>query len=135
LSAPSVIARGRSARGSIIASAATRSAWPSSRSQANINQKTMTILHQAMADEAELGLLARSLAVESGIGIRRRDMRLVRPLLAMELGFDFRRRGLQSRSIAEAPGAGCVTLDTAGRPVDHFYIHKGHDSHFVAERD
>src|SRR5271169_6289720 len=47
----------------------------------------MAVLHQAMADEAELGFLARPLAVEPCIGIRRRDMRLVRPLLAMEIGF------------------------------------------------
>ena len=33
-----------------------------------------------MGDEAGLGFLARPLAVEPCIGIRRRDMRLVRPL-------------------------------------------------------
>ena len=58
-----------------------------SRRQTRINQKAMAVLHQAMADEAKLGFLARSLAVEPCIGIRRRDMRLVRPLLAMEVGF------------------------------------------------
>src|ERR1700722_3564339 len=58
-----------------------------SRRQTGINQKAMAVLHQAMADEAKLGFLARSLAVEPCIGIRRRDMRLVRPLLAMEVGF------------------------------------------------
>src|SRR6202521_4376790 len=58
-----------------------------SRRQTSINQKAMVVLHQAMADEAELGFLAWSLAVEPCIGIRRRDMRLVRPLLSMEIGF------------------------------------------------
>jgi hypothetical protein len=38
-------------------------------------------------DEAELGLVARSLAVEPLIGICCRDMRLVRPFLAVELYF------------------------------------------------
>jgi hypothetical protein len=32
-------------------------------------------------------------------------------------------------------GRGWVTLGTAGRLVGHFYIHKGDDSRFVAERD
>src|SRR6202158_1579015 len=58
-----------------------------SRRQTSINQKAMAVLHQAMADEAELGFLAWSLAVQPCIGIRRRDMRLVRPLLSMEIGF------------------------------------------------
>ena len=58
-----------------------------SRRQTSINQKAMAVLPQAMADEAELGFLARSLAVEPCIGIGRRDMRLVRPLLAMKVGF------------------------------------------------
>ena len=40
-----------------------------SRRQASINQKAMAVLHQAMADEAELGFLARPLAVEPCIGI------------------------------------------------------------------
>ena len=43
-----------------------------SRCQASINQKAVAVLHQAMADEAELGLLARSLAIEPCIGIRSR---------------------------------------------------------------
>ena len=53
-----------------------------SRRQTSINQKAMAVLHQAMADEAKLGFLSRSLAIEPCIGIRRRDMRLVRPLAA-----------------------------------------------------
>ena len=32
-------------------------------------------------------------------------------------------------------GRGWVTLGTAGRLVGHFYIHKGDDSSFAAERD
>ena len=32
-------------------------------------------------------------------------------------------------------GRGWVILGTAGRLVGHFYIHKGDDSRFVAERD
>ena len=40
-----------------------------SRRQTSINQKAMAVLHQAMDDEAELGFLAWSLAVEPCIGI------------------------------------------------------------------
>src|SRR6185436_12351479 len=47
----------------------------------------MTVLHQPMPHEAELGLLALSLAVEPGFGIGGRSMRLVRPLLAVEVRF------------------------------------------------
>jgi len=86
-----------------------------SRRQTSINQKAMVVLHQAMADEAELGFLAWSLAVEPCIGIRRRDMRLVRPLLAMEVGFGI---APTTETIAEVKRPGLAFRDLpSGLPL------------------
>src|SRR5919106_812256 len=54
--------------------------------QAGIDKEARAVLHQAMADEAQLGLLARSLAVEPGIWIGRAGMGLIRSLLPVEVG-------------------------------------------------
>src|SRR4030095_4737513 len=55
--------------------------------QPRIDEEAMAVLHQGMTDEAELGLHARSLAVEVGIGISGRGVGLVGPLLAAEVDF------------------------------------------------
>jgi hypothetical protein len=55
--------------------------------QAGIDQQAVAVFHQAVPHEAQLRLLALSLAVEPGIGIGGRGMRIVRPLLAMKVGF------------------------------------------------
>ena len=81
-----MIGRGRSARGSIMCKRRHPLGMAVGRRQAGIDQEARAVLHQAVADEAELRLLARSLAVEPGIGIGRRGMRLVRPLLPVEVG-------------------------------------------------
>jgi hypothetical protein len=66
-------------------------------------------------DEAELGLVALSLAVEPRIGICCRDMRLVRPFLAVQLYFGRRPllAGCQSKtdwSVARKDDADCADL-------------------------
>ena len=58
---------------------------PISLRQAGIDEKTVAVLHQAMAHEAEFGFLARPLAVKPGIRIGCRGMRLIRPSLAVEV--------------------------------------------------
>ena len=59
---------------------------PVGRRQAGIDtRRPRAVLHQAVADEAELRLLARPLAIEPGIGIGGRGVRLVRPLPAVEV--------------------------------------------------
>ena len=55
--------------------------------QAGIDQQAVAVLHQPMPHEAQLRLLALALAVEPGIRIGGRGMRLVRSLLAMEVCF------------------------------------------------
>jgi hypothetical protein len=42
---------------------------PVSQCQAGVDQHAMTILHQPMPDEAQLGLLAFALPVEPGMSI------------------------------------------------------------------
>ena len=93
----SVIALGPSARGSIICSAAIRSAWP----LASVRQaSTMRPLRFSIGayPEAELGFLAWSFAIEPSLRIGRRGMRLVGALLAMKVRLaiapDARSRGL-----------------------------------------
>src|SRR4051794_5534485 len=49
-----------------------------------VDNQRRAVLHQAMADEAELRLHAGSLAVEPGLGIGRALVRVVRALLALE---------------------------------------------------
>jgi hypothetical protein len=53
--------------------------------EAGTDQKPGAVLHQAVADEAELGLLARPLAVEPGVRVRARGVGLVRALVAVEV--------------------------------------------------
>ena len=55
--------------------------------QAGVDQQAVAVLHQSMPHEAQLRLLASSFAVEPGVPIGGRGMRLVRLLLAMEVGF------------------------------------------------
>src|SRR3954469_9674691 len=55
--------------------------------QAGVDEQAVAVLHQSMPHEAQLRLLALSLTVEPGIPIGGRGMRIVRPLLAMEVGF------------------------------------------------
>lgn len=49
---------------------------------AGIEPGDCTFLHQSVAEPGELGLLAGTATIESGVGIGRRSMRLVGPLLA-----------------------------------------------------
>jgi len=58
---------------------------PASLGQAGIDQKTMAVLHQSVLHEAQLRLLALAFPVEPGVRVGRRGMRLVGPLLAMEV--------------------------------------------------
>jgi hypothetical protein len=60
---------------------------PVSPCQTGVDQQAMTVLHQPMPDEAQLGLLAFALAVEPGFGIGGRSMAVVRAFLAMEVRF------------------------------------------------
>src|SRR5512132_3780527 len=85
LSAPSVIAHGRSANGSIISTAANRSAWPdTSVSRAStIRPERFSI--SPVADEAELRLHAGTLAIEHRLRVGRGAVRLVRALFTLEL--------------------------------------------------
>ena len=53
--------------------------------QAGVDHEPIAVLHQGMTHEAELGLLARSLAIEPRLRIGRRGVRLVGALLAMEV--------------------------------------------------
>src|SRR4051794_30182432 len=55
--------------------------------QAGVDEQAVAVLHQSMPHEAQLRLLTPSFAVEPGVPIGGRGMRLVRPLLAMEVGF------------------------------------------------
>ena len=72
--------------------------------QACIDQQPRAVLHQAVTDEAELRLLARPLAVEPGVRIGGARMRLVRPLLPVEVRF-----GVAPRH----PPADCPTRPSA----------------------
>ena len=53
--------------------------------QTGIDQQPVAVLHQGVADEAELGLHARTLSVEHGIGIAGRGVGVVAPFLAAEV--------------------------------------------------
>lgn len=55
--------------------------------QAGVEQQAVAVLHQPMAHEAQRGLLAFPLAVEPGLGIGGRGMRVIRALLAIEVRF------------------------------------------------
>ena len=54
-------------------------------SQTGVDQKAVAVLHQRMPHEAELGLLARPLAVEPRLRIGGRGVRIVRSPLAAEI--------------------------------------------------
>ena len=53
--------------------------------QTGVDDEAVAVLHQRMPHEAELGFLARSLAIEPRLRIGRRGVRLVGALLAMEI--------------------------------------------------
>src|SRR6516164_6021200 len=53
--------------------------------QSRVDEEALAILDQGMADEAELGFHAGSLAIEHGIGIGGRGVGLVAPFLAPEV--------------------------------------------------
>ena len=53
--------------------------------QTGVDHEAMAVLHQRMPHEAELGLLARPLAIEPSFRIGRRGMRLIGALLAVEI--------------------------------------------------
>ena len=57
------------------------------RRQAGVDEERMTVFHQSMADEAELGFLAGPFAIEPRLGVGRRRVRFVRTLLAVEVRF------------------------------------------------
>src|SRR5215470_20204895 len=54
-------------------------------SEPRINDQTRAVLDQRMADEAQLRLHPRPLAIEPGIRVGRAAMRLVAALLALEI--------------------------------------------------
>jgi hypothetical protein len=58
---------------------------PVRQRQAGVDQQAMAVLHQPMSDEAQLRLLAFTLAVEPGIRIGGRSVGFVRAFLAMEV--------------------------------------------------
>ena len=78
---------GRSALASIIASAATRSAWPENPRQTRVDQQARAVLHERVAHKGEACLHTRPLAIEPRIGIRGRGMCFVGTLLAPEVHF------------------------------------------------
>src|SRR5262245_39563908 len=53
--------------------------------QSGVDDEPVAVLHQGVADEAELGFHTRPFAIEHGIGVARRDMRLVAPLLTAKV--------------------------------------------------
>src|ERR1700749_243506 len=59
---------------------------PVRQRQAGVDQQAVAVLHQPMPDEAQLRLLAFTLAIEPSIGIGGRTMGVVRALLAMKVG-------------------------------------------------
>jgi len=73
------------ARGSIIASAAFRSAWPSAFVRQASPTRPLRFSIKGMAHMAEPGFLAFALAVEACVGIDNGPMGFVRALLAMEV--------------------------------------------------
>src|SRR6201997_2733779 len=60
---------------------------PISQRQAGVDQQAVAVLHQPMPDEAQLRLLAFTLAIEPGVRIGGRSMGVVRAFLAMEVRF------------------------------------------------
>ena len=80
----------RSARGSIMCSAAIRSAWPLASVEDGVDNEAVAVLHQRMCHEAELCFLARPLAVKPRLRIGGGDVRLVGALLTMEIGLAVR---------------------------------------------
>ena len=54
--------------------------------QTGVDHQAVAVLHQGVTHEAELGFLARALAVELGLRVGRRSVRLVRALLPVEIG-------------------------------------------------
>src|SRR5215212_8042327 len=87
LSVPRVTARGRSARASIIARA-NPLGMTIRRREPGIDDQPRAVLHQGVADEAELRLHAGSLAVEPGLGVGRALVGLIRALLALEVDLE-----------------------------------------------
>lgn len=60
---------------------------PVGAGETGVNKETGAVLHQAVANEGELGLLARSLAMELGVRVGGRGMRVVGALVAVEIRF------------------------------------------------
>ena len=54
-----------------------RSAWPSARVRQASTRRPYAVLHQRVAEKGELGLHARALAIEPGLGIGRRGVGVV----------------------------------------------------------
>src|SRR4051812_11440424 len=67
--------------------AATRSAWPSAPVRQAFDHQPVAVLVQGMADEGELRLAARALAVEPGIWAGGALMSVVGAALAVEIAF------------------------------------------------
>ena len=53
--------------------------------QSRVDDEPVAVLHQGVTDEAELGFHTRPFAIEHGIGVAGRDVRLVAPLLTAEV--------------------------------------------------
>jgi hypothetical protein len=68
-------------------SAATRSALAARLRQTGVDHQGVAVLHQGVAHEAELGLLARPFAIQLRLRVRRRGVRVVRALLTMKVRF------------------------------------------------
>src|SRR4029077_6779599 len=90
---------------------------PVRQRQAGVDQQAVAVLHQPMSDEAQLRLLAFTLAVEPGIGIGGRSMGVVRTFLAMEVRFGIAPAASGCLSISRAPrrpvGASRIAASTS----------------------
>src|SRR4051812_43572376 len=60
------------------------------RREPGIDDQPRAVLHQGVADEAELRLHAGSLAIEPGLGVGRALVALVRALRALEVDLEMR---------------------------------------------
>lgn len=77
------------------------------------------VLHQGMTGKSELGLHACALAIEPGVRVRRRGVRLIGALLALETGFRV------------APGAGRQLLAGAVLGLEALHRRPGLDQRAV----
>src|SRR5215213_5865894 len=73
------------------------------RREPGIDDQPRAVLHQGVADEAELRLHAGSLAVEPGLGVGRALVGLIRALLALEVDLEMRPPLEAGSSVSPSP--------------------------------